>query len=107
MKAWRAVDPVGIEQCHGGHAQPGTHPCQILRQRRPFEKAKSRSCMKLDIHQSMQNYSPQRHRDTEKATIRDFLCVSVSLCLCGENTLAQSYVPSKNQPPPNRSCTSR
>ena len=51
VKARGAVNPVGVEQGHGGHAQMGANSGQFLGQGCTLEKAESRAGVKFDVHQ--------------------------------------------------------
>src|SRR5579862_4231346 len=79
----RAIDAIAIEQSHGRHVVFGTCGDQVFGQSGAFEKAESGSGVELDIHRqpvlscqfSLNTYSPQNHRDTER-TRWECLCES-------------------------------
>jgi len=62
MKAWRAVNAVGVEQRHGGHGELRACCHEFLGHRGAFEKAESRAGMKFDVHQLPVKI---QHGDTE------------------------------------------
>lgn len=49
MKAWRAIDAVGIEQSHGRHLEMGADSRHILWQGRAFEEAECTTRVKLNV----------------------------------------------------------
>src|SRR5579872_2342750 len=49
MKAWRAIDAVGIEQSHGWHLEMGADSRHILGQGRAFEEAECTTRVKLNV----------------------------------------------------------
>src|SRR6266568_4859115 len=55
VEAWRAVESVAIEQCHGGHIELGAARHQQLGQRCAFEKTEGGAGMEFDVHRAPQS----------------------------------------------------
>jgi hypothetical protein len=50
MEAWRAINPIAVEQRHSPHMECGAGRDQVLRQGSAFEEAESRTRVKLNVH---------------------------------------------------------